>query len=97
MRCGGRNEDTGIVALLRRAVLVLHLTQEGRDKGALDQVQPAEGGSGIWTTRFFGWSSAWWGFFSSFSCFAWPAAGKVRSQVRVAVEGFAGGSAASLG
>jgi hypothetical protein len=37
------------------------------------------------------------GFFSSFSCFAWPAAGKVRSQVRVAVEGFAGGSAASLG
>jgi hypothetical protein len=48
----------------------LHLTQEGRDKGALDQVQPAEGGSGIWTTRFFGWSSVWWGFFSSFSCFA---------------------------
>jgi hypothetical protein len=31
------------------------------------------------------------------SCFAWPAVGKVRSLVRVAVEGFAGGSAASLG
>jgi hypothetical protein len=29
--------------------------------------------------------------------FRMPAAGKVRSQVRVAVEGFAGGSAASLG
>jgi hypothetical protein len=49
-------------------------------------------GSGVWTTRFFGWSSAWWGFFSSFSCFAASAA----DEVRAAVEGFdAGGRSAA--
>jgi len=48
-------------------------------------------GSGIWTTRFFGWSSAWWGFFSSCFCSAASAA----NEVRAAVEGFAGGGASA--
>jgi hypothetical protein len=41
----------------------------------------------LWTTRFFRWLSAWWGFFSSCLCFAAPAA----DEVRAAVEGFADG------
>jgi hypothetical protein len=48
----------------------------------------------LWTTRFFRWLSAWWGFLSSCLCFAAPAA----DEVRAAVEGFADGghSAARL-
>jgi hypothetical protein len=48
----------------------------------------------LWTTRFFRWLSAWWGFLSSCLRFAAPAA----DEVRAAVEGFADGghSAARL-
>jgi hypothetical protein len=56
-------------------------------------VQPTEGRKRQWTTRFFGWLSAWWWFFSSCFCFGAPAA----DEACAVVEGFAGGgpSAAS--